>query len=117
MVDWDRTGAGASGVAALDEEVLDDAVEEGAVVVALEAELHEVARRLGSLLGPQLDVERTSRRLHHHLALRGGLKHVHRRHPACLAAVASGRRRRDALPRARGRPPAGPSVPPPLGRA
>ena len=93
MVDWDRTGSGASGVSALDEEVLDDAVEEGAVVVALEAELHEVARRLGGLLGPQLDVERASRRLHHHLALRRGLKHVHRRHPACLAAVASGRRR------------------------
>lgn len=83
-VDWVRTSAGAGGVAALNEEVLDDAVEEGAVVVALEAELHEVARRLGGFLGPQLDVERASRRLHHHLPLRRGLKHVHRRHPASL---------------------------------
>lgn len=78
----------------MDEEVLDDAVEEGAVVVALEAELHEVARRLGGLLGPQLDIEGAGRRLHHHLALRRGLKHVHRRHPARLVPVASASRRR-----------------------
>ena len=54
-VGWVRTSAGAGGVAALNEEVLDDAVEEGAVVVALEAELDEVAARQRTLLGPEPD--------------------------------------------------------------
>jgi hypothetical protein len=96
----DRTCARAGGVASLNKEVLDDAVEEGVVVVALEAELHEVARRLGGLLGPELDVERPCRRMYHHLPLRRRLEHVDRRHPAGVL-VATERRRLDAVPRPR----------------
>lgn len=79
------TCAGAGGVTTLDEEGLDDAVEDGAVVVALDAELDEVADGLGGFLGPELDVEWPHRRLHHHLPLRWRLQHVHRRHP-CRAS-------------------------------
>ena len=61
------TAPGAGGVTALDEEGLDDAVEDGAIVVALEAELYEVAGRLRGLLGPQLDVQWAHRRPDHHL--------------------------------------------------
>jgi hypothetical protein len=94
----DRTCARAGGVASLNEEVLDDAVEEGAVVVALEAELHEVARRLGGLLGPQLDVERPCRRMYHHLPLRRRLQHVDRRHPeGLLVATAAASTHKSAL--------------------
>ena len=64
------TGAGAGGVAALDEEVLDDAVEDGVVVIVFEAELNEVPRGLRSLFRPQLNVQRTARSVHHHLPLR-----------------------------------------------
>lgn len=74
------TCAGAGGIAALDEEVLDDAVEDGVVVVALEAELDEVPYGLGRFLRPELDVERAVRRVQHHLPLRRRLQHVHGRH-------------------------------------
>jgi len=46
------TGAGGGGVAALDEEILDDAVEDGVVIIVFEAELHEVPDGFGSLFGP-----------------------------------------------------------------
>ena len=42
-------------------------MEDGAVVVALEAELDEVAGRLRGLLEPELDVQGAHRRPHHHL--------------------------------------------------
>lgn len=74
------TGAGAGGITALDEERLDDAMEDGAVVVALEAELDEVADGFGSFFGPKLDVDRPHRRLEHHLPLRRRFQGVHRRH-------------------------------------
>lgn len=66
-VDAPAAGTGAGGIAALDEEGFDDAVEEGAVVVALEAELDEVADRLGRLLRPQLDVQGAVAGVDHHL--------------------------------------------------
>lgn len=47
-----RTGAGGGGVAGLDKEVLDDAVEDGVIVVVFEGELDEVSNGFGSLLGP-----------------------------------------------------------------
>lgn len=43
-------GAGACGVAALDDEAGDEAMEDGAVVVAVETVLEEVARGEGGLL-------------------------------------------------------------------
>lgn len=46
----------AAGVAALRDEAPHHAVEDRAIVVALQAQLHEVAAGLGSLLGPQLYV-------------------------------------------------------------
>lgn len=64
----------------MDEEVLDDAVEDGVVVVAFEAELNEVPHGLGRFFRPELDVERAVRRVQHHLPLRRRLQHVHRRH-------------------------------------
>lgn len=79
-VDAVAAGAGAGGVAALDEEGLDDAVEEGAVVVALEGELDEVAGGLGCLLGPQLDVQGAIAGVDHHFPPRRRLQIVHARH-------------------------------------
>lgn len=48
---------GAGGVAALEDEVGDEPVEDGRVVVAIEAELEEVAGCEWGLGGPELDVE------------------------------------------------------------
>ena len=61
--------AGARRVAGLRHEVLDDAVEDAAVVVALEAELHKVAAGERRLLGPELHVERTNAGVQYDLAL------------------------------------------------
>ena len=49
--------AGARGVAALQNKVLDEAVEDGVVVVAIEAELQEVARRDGRLFREELELK------------------------------------------------------------
>lgn len=64
------TSAGAGGVTTLDEEVLDDTVEDGVVVIAFKAKLNEVSDGFRSLLWPELNVERTARRVQHHLTLR-----------------------------------------------
>jgi hypothetical protein len=81
-MNWEgvRTVASTGGIASLNEEALDDAVEDGVVVVAFEAELDEVADGLRGLFGPQLDVQRPVRGIQHHLALRRWLQHVYRRH-------------------------------------
>jgi len=50
-------------VAGLRHEVLNHAVEDAAVVVALHAELHEVAARERRLFAPQLDIERPEARV------------------------------------------------------
>lgn len=89
--DAPAAGAGAGGIAALDEEGLDDAVEEGAVVVALEAELGEVADRLGRLLGPKLDVQGAIAGVDHHLPPRRRLQIVHARHLGLSPPMESGR--------------------------
>ena len=64
------TCAGAGGVTALDEEVFDDAVEDGVDVVVFQAELNEVAYSFGGLLWPQLYVERTVCCVEYHLSFR-----------------------------------------------
>lgn len=64
------TCAGSGGVAALNEETLNDAVKDGFIVVAFKAELDEVPYGLGSLFGPELDVQRAVRSCDHHLPLR-----------------------------------------------
>ena len=79
-VDRFATVASASRVAALHHKVLDDAMEDGAVVVALEAQLHKVATRLGRLLGPQLDIQRTDRGVQYELAGGRWLGDVRTRH-------------------------------------
>ncbi len=48
-VDGLAAGARAGGVAALREEAVDDAVEDAAIVVALQAQLHKVAHRLRTI--------------------------------------------------------------------
>lgn len=90
-VDAPAAGAGAGGIAALDEEGFDDAVEEGAVVVALEAELDEVADRLGRLLRPQLDVQGAVAGVDHHLPPCRRLQIVHARHLCLSPPMESGR--------------------------
>jgi hypothetical protein len=60
-------------VTGLDHEALDDAVEDDVVVVAFQAQLHEVAACLGRLLGPKLQLHVTSAGDQHHLARRGRL--------------------------------------------
>lgn len=57
-VDAAAAAAGAGRVAALDHEVLDDAVEDGAVVVAALGKLRKVLARLGRMLAVQLNHER-----------------------------------------------------------
>lgn len=47
-----ETFAGSGGITGLNEERIDDAVEDGVVVVTLQAELDEVPDGLGGLLGP-----------------------------------------------------------------
>jgi hypothetical protein len=66
------------GVARLRHEVPDHPVEDAAVIVALEAQLHKVAARHRRLLGPQLDVERPDARMHDHFATGDRLVGVHR---------------------------------------
>jgi hypothetical protein len=56
-VDAFAARARASRVSTLDHEVLDDPVEDGLVVVALEAELDEVATRSGGFLAPEVDLD------------------------------------------------------------
>ncbi len=63
--------AGPRRVARLDHQIGDHAVEEAAVVVALEAELHEVADGLGGLLGPEFDVDVARGGVQDHLRERG----------------------------------------------
>lgn len=46
------TGARAGGVATLNEEIFDDTVEDGVVVVTFEAELNEVPNGFGSFFRP-----------------------------------------------------------------
>ena len=82
------TAAGAGGVPCLDHEVLDDPVPDDAVVVALQAELHEVAARLRTLLRPELDLDLAMARGHQDLALRGRLQLVHCRHRAAPSHAA-----------------------------
>ncbi len=55
-------------------------MEDGAVVVALEAELKEIAARAGRLRGPQIDLDIAVGRLEHHPARGGRLLLVDRRH-------------------------------------
>mmetsp|Transcript_23028 Transcript_23028/g.73710 ORF Transcript_23028/g.73710 Transcript_23028/m.73710 type:complete len:222 (-) Transcript_23028:2-667(-) len=55
-------------VAGLRHEVLNHAVEDAAIVVALHAELHEVAARERRLFAPQLDIERPEARVQDDLA-------------------------------------------------
>lgn len=62
------TCAGAGGVAALNQKALDDAVKDGVVEIAFEAELHEVPHGFRSLFRPKLDVNWPVRRLHYHLS-------------------------------------------------
>lgn len=50
---------GSSGISALHDEVLDEPVENGVVVVAFEAQLDEVAACYRALFAPQLDVDVT----------------------------------------------------------
>lgn len=57
IVDCFAPVAGAGRVAALEDEVGDEPVEDRVGVVAVEAELEEVARGEGCLDGPELDVE------------------------------------------------------------
>lgn len=76
MIKKNVTSSGSGGIAALDEEGFDDAVEDGVVVVTLEAELDEVPHGFGGFLGPELDVDGSVRRLQHHLPLRRWLQYV-----------------------------------------
>jgi hypothetical protein len=46
----------AGGVSTLDEEIFDDAMEDGVVVVAFETELDEVSDCFGSFFGPEFYV-------------------------------------------------------------
>lgn len=57
-VDGAAAAAGAGGVAALDHEVGDDAVEDGVVEVAAAGERRKVFASLGGVVGVQLDGER-----------------------------------------------------------
>lgn len=70
MREGEGTCASGGGIAALDEEAFDDAVENGVVEVAFETKLNEVPNSLRSLLGPELDVQRAVRRLYYHFPFR-----------------------------------------------
>lgn len=72
--------AGGGGIAALNEEGLDNAMEDGVVVVTVEAELDEVPDGFGGLLRPELDVQRPAIGLQYHLPPRRRLQYVDRRH-------------------------------------
>ena len=72
--------AGARRVAALDDEALDQAVEDGVVVVAIEAQLQEVARGDGRLLGEELDFEVAGGRVQDDFGGRVWLEVVRRTH-------------------------------------
>lgn len=51
----------------MDNEARDDAMEDGIVIVALHAELNEVARGLGRLFAPQFNLNVTCGRVQDHL--------------------------------------------------
>jgi hypothetical protein len=70
----------ARGVAALQDEALDQAVEDGVVVVAIETQLQEVARRDGRLLGEELDLEIARGRVQDDFGRRVRLEVVRRGH-------------------------------------
>ncbi len=55
-------------IAALNDKVLDDAMEDGLAVVLLHAELNEVPACFGALSGPKLDLDVSCCRLEQHLA-------------------------------------------------
>ena len=57
----------------MNHEAADDAVEDAVVVVALQAQLHEVSARQRRLLRPQLHFQLPVRRLQHNLPLGRGL--------------------------------------------
>ena len=64
-------------ITSLGHELVDDPVEEAAIVVALEAKLHKISAGQWCLLWPQLDVERADRRVQHDLPVRPRLVRVH----------------------------------------
>ena len=76
LEDGRATLAGAGRVTRLSHEVPDHAMEDAPVVIALEAELHKVAAGERRLLGPELDVERTDRRVQDTLPIRRRLRRV-----------------------------------------
>lgn len=77
------TETSAGGIATLHNKILDDAVEDGVVVVALQAQLHEITAGLGRFLRPQLDVDVACRGLKEDLPVGRRFQGVHpQRHDA-----------------------------------
>lgn len=81
------TGASAGGIAALDEESFDDAMEDGVIVITFEAELNEIPGGLGRLFGPELHVEGAVSRVQHHFPLRRRLQYIDRRHVCIKGSI------------------------------
>ena len=79
--------AGAGGVAALDDEARDEAVEDGAVVVAVEAVLEEVAGGEGGLLGEELEGEVAGGGCEDYFGCWWGFKIVCGRHGSVVVGV------------------------------
>lgn len=74
LVAKDRRAAASSPswIAALDHEVGDDAVEDGAIIVIARGESREVLAGLGCVGGVELDSDGAQRRLEHNLGGHGG---------------------------------------------
>lgn len=75
-VDRISAGACARRITCLRHKILDDAMENAAIIVALEAKLDEVAAGERSLLAPELHVKGPDRRVQYHLAFGRGLRGV-----------------------------------------
>ena len=81
--------AGARRVAALQDEAAHEAMEHGVVVVAIETQLQEVARRNGCLLGEELELEVAEGGVENELGRGIGLDVVRRTHCRRAGAVFS----------------------------
>mmetsp|Transcript_37843 Transcript_37843/g.87886 ORF Transcript_37843/g.87886 Transcript_37843/m.87886 type:complete len:254 (-) Transcript_37843:16-777(-) len=68
---------GASPIPTLNDVVFDDAMKDGAIVVAFEDQRAEVAARLRALGRPQFDLQVPVRRAQEHLAFGARLLHIH----------------------------------------